>query len=68
MSRNRIPLPDLFLACFEPVKPYIEHDPIEKEELISRVAGRVEQHVLNFLKRFSFVEISKLDDGRLIVL
>jgi hypothetical protein len=68
MSRIRKPLPDLILDCFEPVKPYIEHDPIEKEELISRVAGRVEQHVLNFLKRFSFVEISKQDDGQLIVI
>jgi hypothetical protein len=46
---------------------YLSSDPIEKEDLIERIAGRVEQPVLNFLKRFSFMEIRKTDDDRLIV-
>jgi hypothetical protein len=67
MVRDRKPLPDIFLECFEAVKPFISKDPIDKEELIERCAGRVEQPVLNFLKRFSFFEIRKTDDNRLIV-
>lgn len=67
MSRERHPIPDALLDYLEPVKPYLSSDPIEKEDLIERIAGRVEQPVLNFLKRFSFMEIRKTDDNRLIV-
>jgi hypothetical protein len=67
MHRERLPIPDAILDYLEPVKPYLNSDPIEKEDLIERVAGRVERPVINFLKRFSFMEIRKTDDDRLIV-
>jgi hypothetical protein len=61
------PLQQIYRDLFEPVKPYISSDPIEKEELISRLAGHVDYHVLNFLKRFSFYEIRKAGDELIIV-
>lgn len=67
MRHDKHPIPDFFLDYFEPVKPYVGNDPIDKETLIERVAGRVAQPVLNFLKRFSFMEIRKTDDDKLIV-
>jgi hypothetical protein len=67
MNRERRPIPDALLDYLEPVKPYLGPDPIEKQDLIERVAGRVEQPVLNFLKRFSFMEIRRTEDDRLIV-
>lgn len=66
--RDCRPLQQIYRDLFEPVKPYISSDPIEKEELISLVAGRVDYNVLNFLKRFSFYEIRKVNDDLIIVL
>jgi hypothetical protein len=44
------PLPPALLNYLEPVKPFIDKEPIEKKTIIDRCAGRVEMHVLNFLK------------------
>jgi hypothetical protein len=67
MRRDRKPIPEALLEYLEPVKPYIGNDPVEKETLIQRCAGCVEQPVLNFLKLFSFIEMSKMDNGQLII-
>jgi len=65
--RDRHPIPSAFEELLEPVKPYIGNDPIEKEELIERCAGNVDGHVLNFIKRFSFYQISKINNDELII-
>jgi hypothetical protein len=61
------PLPPALLNYLEPVKPFIDKEPIEKKTIIDRCAGRVEMHVLNFLKMFSFHKIQKLETGELII-
>ncbi len=65
--RDRRPIPTAFQELLEPVKPYVGNEPIEKEELIERCAGHVDGHVLNFIKRFTFFQISKVNNDELII-
>jgi hypothetical protein len=60
-------IPEALLNYLEPVKPYIDHEPVSKKTIIDRVAGKVDQPVLNFLKMFSFYEIRKVNGDELII-